>query len=71
MLEIYKTNVKTKAESRKVVRSLQAIFPSAVINFDLQDCDKILRVNGIKASETTGVICHLLQLGHHCEILPF
>ncbi len=37
MLEVYKTNVRTKAQSEKVLKSLQERFSNAMINFDLQD----------------------------------
>lgn len=71
MLEIYKTNVRTKTQSKKVLQYLQAKFTKAVVNFDLSDRDKILRVNGIAESDTMEVVMHLKQLGHTCEVLPF
>jgi len=43
MIEIFKTNVRNKTQARQVVDSLKAIFNGAKINFDLTDCDRILR----------------------------
>jgi len=46
MVEIFKTNVKHPEESEKILQSLNKKFPSLKINFDLDDCDNILRVEG-------------------------
>ena len=40
-------------------------------NFDLEDCDKILRVKGITGEEETWQIVSLVRsYGWHVEILP-
>lgn len=44
MVEIFKTNVQEEKEANKVVRKLLEQFPNNKINFDLEDCDKILRI---------------------------
>lgn len=44
MIEIFKTSVVSKNHAFEVVSKLQEIFPNAKFNFDLEDCDKILRV---------------------------
>lgn len=69
MIEVYKTNVRTKTQSKKVMKLLKKTFSESNINFDLQDCDKILRVKGITHSNTKKVINYLIQLGFKCEIL--
>lgn len=69
MIEIYKTNVKTKAQSNRVIQQLNNRFSGATVNFDLQDCDKILRVSGIAACDTVNVVWTVRQLGYFCEIL--
>ncbi len=69
MLEIYKTNVKTKTQSKRVLEYLQKKFSGVTVNFDLSDRDRILRVNGIEESDISKVVSHLNQLGHTCEIL--
>jgi tRNA G26 N,N-dimethylase Trm1 len=69
MIEIFKTNVKTKSQSRGVLHLLNSIFAEARINFDLEDCDKILRVEGIKKADTKKIIYDLHQMGYRCEVL--
>ncbi len=44
MVEIFKTNVKSKRLAGKVLKSLQSHLPAFHFNFDLDDCDRILRV---------------------------
>jgi hypothetical protein len=44
MIEIFKTNVSNKKLAAKILRTLRARLPGCVFNFDLEDCDRILRV---------------------------
>jgi hypothetical protein len=46
MIEVFKTNVQEFADARHLVNLLQQHFPGSKINFDLDDCDKVLRVEG-------------------------
>jgi hypothetical protein len=43
MVEIFKTNVKNKQLANKVLKALQYSLPGCCFNFDLDDCDRILR----------------------------
>jgi len=69
MTEIFKTNVQNKTQAKHILSSLNSLFAEARINFDLQDCDKILRVQGINEASIPAVISGLNTLGFHCEIL--
>jgi len=46
IVEVFKTNVQQKKEAQMLVQLLTQHFPAHKINFDLSDCDKILRVEG-------------------------
>ncbi|MBB6107689.1 hypothetical protein SAMN05421821_101394 [Mucilaginibacter lappiensis] len=46
MIEIFKTNVRSPAQATDVIDLLIQHFPTAEINFDLDDFDNILRVKG-------------------------
>lgn len=67
-VEIFRTDVPDTAVAGKVVSVLNDHFPEAHINFDLEDCDRILRVEGpyvnIKKVED---ILHSLHI--HAEVL--
>lgn len=41
---IFKTNVIKKSDANKIVKQLKTGFPNVKANFDLDDCDKIFRV---------------------------
>lgn len=68
MVEVFKTNVHEVDQSTILLQKLLAHFPENKINFDLEDCDKILRVEGERI--LPGRIMELLNAeGHECEIL--
>ena len=44
MVEVFKTNVQGCEESKQLIQKLLEHFPCCTINFDLEDCDNILRI---------------------------
>jgi hypothetical protein len=46
MVEVFKTNVKRQSQAKNLLALLRQYFPNSRINFDLDDCDKILRIQG-------------------------
>lgn len=68
MVEVFKTDIQEANASNRVVCQLLAQFPGSRITFDLEDCDKILRVEStIVASET--IILLLNNSGYQCQVL--
>jgi hypothetical protein len=53
MVKVFKTNVESKNQSEQILKSLKAKFPELNINFDFDDCGKILRVEGKNISAHT------------------
>ena len=43
-VEVFKTNVQHEKDARIIIHRLEEQFPETVVNFDLEDCDKVLRV---------------------------
>ena len=68
MVEVFKTNVQKKAQSKMLLCILSEAFPSVKINFDLSDCDKVLRVEG-ENMEVLRVMILVKQYGFNCELL--
>jgi hypothetical protein len=68
MIEVFKTNVELEEQSESILASLIQVFSTLKINFDLDDCDKILRVEGHEFS-----VDHIREtihaLGYTCELL--
>ena len=68
VIEVFKTNIQEREVAYKVSLELAKHFPNTKINFDLDDCDNILRVEGngfsiqavVEAAKTLGFICEPL-----------
>ena len=68
MVEVFKTNVQKKTQSKMLLSVLSEAFPSFKINFDLSDCDKVLRVKGDNV-EALRIMILVKEYGVKCEIL--
>ena len=68
MVEVFKTNVQKKTQSKMLLNILSETFPSFKINFDLSDCDKVLRVEGDKL-EASRIMILVKEHGFQCEVL--
>lgn len=68
MVEIFKTNVQNRAQSKMLLHILSETFPSFKINFDLADCDKVLRVEG-EGIEPFRITVLMKNSGFECQIL--
>lgn len=67
-VEVFKTNVLTEEDATHIISVLRCHLPESRINFDLEDCDKVLRIEGCTIA--VAKIIELLNVrGHHCEIL--
>ncbi|WP_020531961.1 hypothetical protein [Flexithrix dorotheae] len=49
VVEIYKTNVTKEETAKKILIDFRKQFPDYNVNFDLEDCDKILRIESANA----------------------
>ncbi|WP_431244154.1 hypothetical protein ACQ9BO_07195 [Flavobacterium sp. P21] len=65
IVEVFKTNVQKEADKNYVIAVIQTQFPDYKINFDLEDCDKILRVEGVDI-EFDNIIDYVNCLGYTC-----
>lgn len=68
MVEAFKTNVQKKAQSKMLLCVLSEAFPSFKINFDLSDCDKVLRVEGDNI-EASRIMVLIKGFGFKCDLL--
>jgi hypothetical protein len=70
---VFKTDVSDIKRSKIIIRSLLTRLPDAKINFDLEDVDKILRIEGQRhclGMETVKNVKVLLaKYSHRCEVL--
>lgn len=60
MIEVFKTNVSSEKKSKIIIDALHLLLPNAKINFDLEDSDKILKIES--SSITTHIVIEYLLL---------
>jgi len=68
MIEVFKTNVQKRTQSQMLNDILSDAFPSFIINFDLSDRDKVLRVEG-ENMEALRIMILVQEHGFNCELL--
>ena len=68
MIYVFKTSVKTKKDVRKLKSSLNKLLRDAIWNFDLEDCDKILRIDS-QIQISSAVVKSVQSIGFYCEEL--
>lgn len=71
MIEVFKTNVTDEAEAGNLLHQIHITFQDYEANFDLEDCDKILRVRSLSGEvDSYFIIAILREYGWRAEILP-
>ncbi len=68
MVEVFKTNIRERQQAAFLFEMLAHQFPSFKINFDLDDCDRILRVEGEEVSNQQ-IISIINKVGYQCQPL--
>jgi hypothetical protein len=69
MVEVFKTNVTSTHQARALVNEIQYHFRDYKVNFDLDDCDHILRIESLGIIEPHPVIAFLKNTGVYAEVL--
>lgn len=70
MVEVFKTNVNDPVVAGRLVKKIHRTFSGYQANFDLEDCDKILRIKCTSATIRPDFLIDFLQeSGIKAEIL--
>lgn len=70
MIEVYKTNIEKGKAAKRVRKMLHQKFPDLLINFDLEDCDNIMRVENREGYFDVDLILQQVsEMGFCIEIL--
>ncbi|MGH2647703.1 MAG: hypothetical protein ACRDE8_09060 [Ginsengibacter sp.] len=70
MVEVFKTNVEDRDEAARIIARIHKEFTDYTANFDLEDCDNILRVKSPDAPLQSQCIINLVcEMGFRAEIL--
>jgi hypothetical protein len=71
MVEVFKTNITDYNEASVVLDHIHYTFDDYKANFDLEDCDNILRIQSSEGDiHCTTIISFLKKLGCDAEVLP-
>ena len=71
MIEVFKTNVNSSHHANILLHEIHNRFSRYTANFDLTDCDNILRVKCSSGAVEPELLIDLLrQHGFHAEVLP-
>ncbi|RPD46196.1 hypothetical protein DNI29_14415 [Hymenobacter sediminis] len=71
MVEVFKTNVTARRHAQRLLTRIHKTFRHYRANFDLEDCDRILRVeNSAGLVHPVGLISLLQEAGFQAEVLP-
>ncbi|RYY61185.1 MAG: hypothetical protein EOO05_07290 [Chitinophagaceae bacterium] len=68
MIEVFQTNVEKEFQARIIIAFLLQQFPGSRINFDLDDCDRILRIEGQRVCPVR-VVDLMRDKGFQCAAL--
>jgi hypothetical protein len=69
-VEVFKTNVADPERAKWLVDQIERNFTNCKVNFDLDDCDRILRVVYEDTIQSDLVIELLKNVGCAAEVLP-
>lgn len=71
IVEVYKTNVQDQKQGNRIIYFLHRNFPWYNANFDLDDTDKILRIESYQQKiNNENIISLVKQFGCNAEVLP-
>ena len=71
MVEVFKTNVKAPGQAQRLLAQIHTTFRGDHASFDLEDCDRVLRVeSGSRCIAPAELIRLLREAGFRAEVLP-
>ncbi|MBL7815969.1 MAG: hypothetical protein JNL70_13215 [Saprospiraceae bacterium] len=70
MVEVFKTNITKNKNAKRLLARLIEVFPACKMTFDLEDCDRIFRIESIvNTIDIELVKTFFEQNGFVCEVL--
>jgi hypothetical protein len=71
MVEVFKTDVTNQDHANRLVDQIHHAYREYKANFDLEDCDRILRVKCMTSPVQASLLIDLLRdSGFRAEVLP-
>ena len=69
MIEVFKTSVSDVYYAKLLLHKIHKKFPAYKANFDLNDCDRILRIQSPSVVEEAEIIKIVAGFGYEAELL--
>lgn len=69
MIEVFKTDVENQSRATNILQQLKKEFTTYSANFDLEDCDRILRIHADGEINSDELIAWLKVLDVNAEVL--
>ncbi len=70
MVEVFSTNVNTPEIARALIDQIHRAVPGSSATIDLEDCDRVLRVERLFDFDIPFLISLLANLGYEAAVLP-
>ena len=70
MIEVFRTDVQEAEHALILVTEITRQFSHYEVNFDLEDCDRILRVKSIGVVDASALVELVRGFGYSAEVLP-
>lgn len=71
MIEIFRTNITNQKDADAILNKIHSSFPGYGANFDLTDCDHVLRVSSNETLVCASTVIALIKhLGFFADVLP-
>lgn len=68
-IEVFRTNVETSEQALRLLELIHQNFPQYTANFDLDDCDRILRIKSSELIRENSIPDFLQQNGFDAAVL--
>jgi hypothetical protein len=68
-VEVFRTNVDQYVAAAGLLGEIEQALPGVAVNFDLEDCDKILRVVSACHIDETLISDLVRSAGYECQVL--
>lgn len=71
MVEVFSTNITTEITAKRISQRINEHYPDYQVHFDLEDCDRILRVECVgQKIDVGGVIALVSENDFFAGVLP-
>ena len=70
MIEVFRTNVVSDERASQLIGIIEKTFEGYKVNFDLQDCDHVMRIAALGMIDNDPVLHVLKNAGVKAEVLP-